>query len=175
MPREGALWAEFASAETFTQAYEELLAAGYTRVTAFTPYPVKAVLRGFPNSPVPWIMLGAGCFGGTFGYIVQWWCNARNYPLNVGGRPLTSIPAFVPITFESAVLATCLVGFFVLLGFCGLPRLNHPAFTVPGFDRASVDRFWIAIDSSDPRYGDELSSRLGDLGALRCERTEEAP
>jgi hypothetical protein len=176
MPDHGSVWAEFASEERFVRAFEQLLALGYTKVTTFTPYPVKRVLQMLPPaSTVPWIMLGAGSLGAVLGYVIQWWCNARSYPLDVGGRPLDSVPAFIPITFESAVLATCVAGFFVLLGFCGFPRLSHPAFTIEGFDRATVDRFWIAIAESDPRFDEDLTSRLSDLGALRCERTQEAP
>jgi hypothetical protein len=165
--------AEFASADMLARAYATLQRDGYTLVTTFTPYPVKEVVSRLPPSLVPWIMLGAGCFGGTFGYVLQWWCNARSFPVNVGGRPLNSVPAFIPITFESAVLASCLAGFFVMLGFSGLPRLSHPVFQVDGFDRASVDRFWIGIDASDPRFDDRLEGRLADLGALRCQRTPE--
>ncbi len=176
MPSPGGLWAEFASADSLARAYEDLVRAGYTRMTTFTPYPVKEVVQALPPSLVPWIMLGAGCFGGTFGYLLQWWCNARSYHIDVGGRPLNAVPAFVPITFESAVLATCLAGFFVLLGFCGLPRLSHPAFAVDGFDRSTADRFWIGVDARDPKFDDEgLERDLTALGALRCERSSEAP
>jgi hypothetical protein len=165
--------AEFESPEALARAYDALSRDGFTQVTTFTPYPVKDVVTRQAPSAVPWIMLGAGVVGGIFGYVVQWWCNALNYPIDVGGRPLTSIPTYIPITFESAVLASCLTGFFVLLGFCGLPRLSHPVFEVDGFDRASVDRFWMGIDASDPRYGDDLQRRLLDLGALRCELAPE--
>jgi hypothetical protein len=163
-------FAEFASADALARAYEALSRDGYKQVTTFTPYPVREIVSRMPTSLVPWIMLAAGCFGGIFGYELQWWCNAKNYPIDVGGRPLNSIPAFVPIAFESAVLATCLAGFFVLLGFCGLPRLSHPVFAIPGFERASVDRFWIQVGGKDPRVDDHLAERLVGLGALRCER-----
>ncbi len=98
----------------------------------------------------------AGHFGAVFGYLLQWWCNGKSYPINVGGRPLNSIPAFIPISFESAVLASTLAGFVSMLWFSGLPRLSHPMFSVNGFDRATVDRFWVAVDSRDPRF-DELA------------------
>jgi hypothetical protein len=175
MSRRGGLWAEFETPEAFARAYEQVVADGYTDVTTFTPYAVKTVVQGVGRSRVPWVMLGAGCFGAVFGYLLQWWCSARSYPINVGGRPLNSVPAFIPITFESAVLASCLAGFFVLLGLCGLPRLSHPAFEVEGFERASVDRFWIGVAKSDPEFAEGLEARLVDLGALRCAHTAEAP
>ncbi len=162
--------AEFESPEALVRAYDRLQSAGFTRLASWTPYPVKALVTKQPESLVPWIMLGAGLFGGGFGYLLQWWCNARAYAINVGGRPLNSIPAFIPITFESAVLASSLTGFFVMLYFCGLPRLHHPVFEVAGFERASIDRFWLGVDDADPRYSDLLADDLASMGALRSVR-----
>jgi hypothetical protein len=167
---------EFDSPEALTRAYERLRLAGYTRLTSFTPYPVRGVLRALPESMIPWIMLGAGLFGGGFGYLLQWWCNARAYPIDVGGRPLHSAPALVPIAFESAVLASCLAGFFVILAFCGLPRLHHPVFAVDGFERASVDRFWLGVDDADPYFDERVGEELvAGLGALRSARVGGGP
>jgi hypothetical protein len=167
--------AEFESPESIVRAYERLRALGYTRLRSWTPYPVRGLLRGLPQSMVPWLMLGAGLVGGGLGYVIQWWCNARDFPIDVGGRPLHSMPAFIPITFESAVLAASLTGFVVMLGSCGLPRLYHRVFEVDGFERASIDRFWIGIDQEDPRYDERLSDELVRLGALRCERVGNSP
>jgi hypothetical protein len=169
------LLAEFDSPEALVRAYERLILAGFTRLSSFTPYPVRGLVTKLPESKVPWIMLGAGLLGGGFGYLLQWWCNVRAYLINVGGRPLHSAPAFIPITFESAVLAAALAGFFVLLFFCGLPRLYHPVFTVDGFERASVDRFWLGVDGDDPRYSDALAEDLAALGALRTVRLGDVP
>lgn len=162
--------AEFATVESLEDAYEALVRAGYTRLTTWTPFPVKKVLKKLPESTVPWIMLGAALLGGGTGYLIQWWCNAVSYPINVGGRPLHSAPAFIPITFESAVLASSVVGFFLLLWVCGLPRLHHPVFEIEGFERAMIDRFWIGVDDSDPAYAEQVSEKLAEMGALRCAR-----
>jgi hypothetical protein len=162
--------AEFESADALVRAYDALQRAGYTRLRAWTPYGVKGLVRRLPDSPIPWIMLAAAVLGGGVGYLVQWWCNARAFPINVGGRPLHSVPAFIPITFESAVLAASLTGFFSMLALSELPRLNHPLFEVEGFDRASVDRFFIGVDQADPRFDERVREELTALGALRCER-----
>ena len=128
--------AEFDSPDALARAHDRLRARGYERLRSWTPYPVRSIVRQTPESPVPWLMLVAGLLGAGFGYAVQWWCNANDYPLNVGGRPLNSAPAFIPITFESGVLAASVTGFFAMLVVCGLPRLVHPVFTVDGFERA---------------------------------------
>jgi hypothetical protein len=164
------LVAEFDGPEGLERAQRRLEALGYTRLRSWTPYPVRSVVTQLPESPVPWIMLVAGLSGAALGYLVQWWCNARDFPLDVGGRPFHSVPAFIPIAFESGVLAASLAGFFSILGLSGLPRLYHPIFEVDGFERASVDRFWIGVDASDPRFGDDVREVLESSGALRCER-----
>jgi hypothetical protein len=168
MAMDRGLVAEFESADAIARAYVSLETDGFTRVTTYTPYPVNEIDARRPRSRLPWLMLEAGLAGGALGYLVQWWCNGIDFPINVGGRPLQSAPAFIPITFESSVLAASVVGFVAFVATCGLPRVSHPIDAVDGFDRASVDRFWLGVDASDPRFGDGLATRLRELGALRC-------
>jgi hypothetical protein len=167
--REG-LVAEFAGPEGLERAIERLRAIGCTRIESWTPYPVRGVVTRLPESPVPWIMLGCGLAGAALAYLLEWWCNAFDYPINVGGRPLHSIPAYIPIAFESGVLAASLAGFVSLLVLSGLPRLHHPVFEIDGFERAAVDRFWIGVDASDPSFDDRVQGLLEGSGALRCQR-----
>ena len=162
--------AEFAEPEGLERALARLKALGYTRLRSWTPYPIRGVVAQLPESPVAWIMLAAGLSGAALGYLVQWWCNAYDYRLDVGGRPYNSIPAYIPISFESGVLAACIAGFLAILGLSGLPRLYHPMFEVEGFERASIDRFWVGVDASDPRFDDGVRQVLESSGALRCER-----
>lgn len=169
------LLAEFESPDALLRAFDALRRDGYTRLRAWTPFPIKGIVKQLPESLIPYIMLGAGLFGGAFGYIVQWWCNARAFAINVGGRPLDSAPSNIPITFETTVLFAALPGFFALLGFSGLPRLHHPVFEIEGFDRASVDRYWLGIDEADPRFDVGVRDSLLAFGALRCERLEAEP
>jgi hypothetical protein len=169
------IMAEFDSPEALERAYDRLGRMGCTRLHTWTPYPVRGVIRRTWPLTVPWLMLAAGLLGGALGYFVQWWCNAVDFPINVGGRPLHSAPAFIPITFESAVLAASLTGFVALLALCGLPRLSHPVFEIDGFERATVDRFWLGIDLADPKFDDRLSDELTRMGALRCHRIGAQP
>jgi hypothetical protein len=166
--------AEFADADAIVRAYDRLDALGYTLLEWYAPYPVRGIVRRRSPSRISWVMLAGGLGGAAFGYLVQWWCNGFDFPINVGGRPLNSVPAFIPITFESAVLFASLTGFVSLLVAARLPRLYHRVFTVDGFDRASVDRFWVAIDESDPRFdASAVQDEMLRLGALRCERVRE--
>jgi hypothetical protein len=167
--------AEFDTADALDRAFEALRREGYTHLDTWTPYPSKRLVKTLPESIVPYLMLFGGLLGGGFGYLLQWWVNVRAYRIDVGGRPLHSAPAFIPIAFESAVLAASLTGFFALLWASRLPRLVHPLFEVDGFERASIDRFWLGVHDTDPRFDAGVSEELTRLGALRCARKETAP
>jgi hypothetical protein len=167
--RQGIL-AEFAAPEPMLHAIVELRHLGYRHIDAFTPYPVKGTeaALGEKRSPINWLVLPFALAGASLAYVVEWWCNAYDYPLNVGGRPLHSAPAFVPITFEMGVLAASLGGVLLFLMFAGLPALYHPVFCAEGFDSATNDRFWVGIDARDPAFdAPRMSIELLALGATR--------
>jgi hypothetical protein len=166
--------AEFETPEAFATAYVSLCDRGYTRLSSWTPYPVRSVVDRLPESRVAPIMLGAGATGAVVAYAIQWWCNAVDYPINVGGRPLNSVVAFIPITFETTVLFSAVAGFFATLALCGLPRLWHPLAEVDGSERITIDRFWLGVDASDPLFADAVEQDLVHLGALQCRRVGDA-
>src|SRR5262249_50082049 len=158
----------FESAEGLLHAVRELRRRGYEKLDAFTPYPVKGLEQalGLQRSRITWIVFPIGMAGAAFGYLVQLFCHAYDYPINGGGRPLNSAPAFIPITFESGVLAASVGGCFVFLLLTGLPQLYAPVADIPGFERASMDRFFAGVDDRDPRFdAGELDRLLRELGA----------
>jgi hypothetical protein len=162
---ENALLAEYATPEALLAALRRLRELGYRRLDAFTPYPVRGAedLLDLPRSPVPRWVLGFGLLGAGGAYFLQWWMNAYNYPIDVGGRPPHSAPAFVPITFEMGVLFAGLTAFIAVFVLGRLAAPHHPVFAVEGFERASIDRFWVGVDASDPRF-DRVRTR-DDLDA----------
>jgi len=139
-------------------------------VETYTPYPMHGIdeALGLPKSIVP-KMVGTGAlFGVLGGYTLLYWCSVIAYPINVGGRPLHSAPAFIPITFECGVLLSALTAFFGVLAWMGYPRLYHPVFEAPGFRRASIDRFWISIELA----GDDPNALQAELKELGAEETD---
>lgn len=145
--------AGFDSPEAFLAGLRRVREAGYAAVEVNVPFAVAGMDEWLPGpaSPLARVMLLAGLAGAAAGYSLQEFA-AHNYPLDVGGRPLDSWPAFVPVTFEFAVLTAALVGVAAWFWLCGLPRLDHPLFSVPEFARASQDRYFVGVRSSDPRF-----------------------
>ena len=162
--------AEYGSAEALLSAVRKMRELGYVRLDAYTPYPIKGIdeALALPRSIVaPVVLLGALC-GGSGAYFLQWWMNAYNYPINVGGRPPHSALAFVPITFEMSVLFAGITAFVLVCALGRLPTLHHPIFEVEGFERATIDRFWLGVDISDPRYDRVRTiAELNQTAALR--------
>jgi hypothetical protein len=170
-----ALVAEFETPEQLVAAAERAREAGYRKMDAYSPFPVHGLSDaiGFSDQKIPWIVLAGGLIGMFAGYTLQWYTSTIDYPLNVGGKPFNSIPAFVPITFEATVLIAAFGGFFGMLALNGLPKPYHSIFNTPGFDRATRDRFFLAIESKDPKYdANETREFLQGLGTLSVSEVE---
>jgi hypothetical protein len=162
--------AEFDAPERLVRAILELRRLGYRDLDAFTPYPLKSIeaALGCRRSPITWLVLPFWVASAAGAYFVQWYCNAYDYPLDVGGRPPHSAPAFVPITFEMGVLAAAIAALLLLLAFAGLPELYHPVFSVDGFERATKDRFFLGVDLREPAFdATSLGVALAALGAMQ--------
>ena len=171
----GACFAEFASAPELRDAVTALREKGYRDVETYAPFHVPDTGPA-SRSRLPLVTFAAGVFGAATGYAVQWYTNVRSYPLNIGGRPIHAVPAFLIPTFESAVLCAAVAAFVGALVTLRLPRLWRPEFEIDGFERASIDRYWVAIALRDPRADPALTVReLEALGPLRVVRVEGEP
>ncbi|HSV21238.1 MAG TPA: DUF3341 domain-containing protein [Casimicrobiaceae bacterium] len=148
-----ALMAEFADPAALVEA-ARASRARYRDVDAYAPYSVEGLPEalGFVHDRVALIALLGGIAGGVATYFLQWYTAVFDYPINSGGRPLHSWPAFIPATFEVTVLAAALALFVGMWALNGLPRLRHPVFNAAEFDLASRNRFFLAIRASDPQF-----------------------
>ncbi len=165
---------EFPQETSLCEAARRLRELGFSRLDAHSPVPIHGVEEalGLRRSTVPLIGFAGMLLGGGGGYLMQWWMNAVDFSLNVGGRPPQSAPAFIPVTFECAVLVTAIFivgGLFALSGF---PRLHHPVFEVEAFRTACVDGFWLSAEV-EPSRAEVLAEELRRLGARNVSRVDE--
>ena len=166
------LLAEFSAPEALVSAAEQVREEGYRRIDAFTPFPVHGLDEALALRPtiLPWIALGAGLTGVVAALAGQWWTNTIDYPFVVSGKPLFSLPANIPVTFEVIILFSAFAAFFGMLVLNGLPRLAQPIFRSDRFRRATSDRFFLLVEASDARFAVEKTrSFLQTVGAVNVE------
>jgi hypothetical protein len=156
------IMAEFDSATALVAAAHKTHEAGYKKIDAYSPFPIEGLVEaiGFHHDEVPLVVLIGGLIGGATGYLMQYWCDAVDYPLNIGGRPYHSWPAFIVITFEMTVLFGGISALFGMLALNGLPMPYHPVFNVPRFSSASKDRFFLIVFSSDKKYDPAVTRKF---------------
>jgi Protein of unknown function (DUF3341) len=159
--------AEFNDPQALLDAAVAVRERGYTSIDAFSPFPIHGLAEaiGFHKSRLSLIVLTMGLLGGAGGFFMQWYANVVAYPLNIGGKPLNSWPAWIPITFECAILLAAFGAVFGMLALNGLPMPYHPVFNVRRFDSASRDKFFLVIQARDPVFRlDEAREFLQTLG-----------
>jgi hypothetical protein len=154
LPEIYGLMAEFHEPAEIVEAAERAHTEGYRRMDAYSPYPIEALAEALHmhHSRLPMLVLGGGIIGCLAGFGLQYWTSVIEYPLNIGGKPLNSWPAFIPPTFETTILFAALTAVLGMLALNGLPEPYHPVFNVPSFALASRDRFFLCIEATDPRF-----------------------
>lgn len=169
------LLAEFETPDAAVAATRRIRELGYTRVSAYSPYPNAELAEavGVRSSPMPLIVLLGGIAGGLGAFAMQYWMLGVDYPLNVAGRPLFSWPPFIPITFELTVLTAAIAGAVGYFFVTGLPKPYHPLFTNERFRRATQDRLFVCVEAGDPKFDPRVTRRLlEDLGGAVSEVRE---
>jgi Protein of unknown function (DUF3341) len=148
------IMAEFDTPTALVEAARRTYQAGYRKIDAYSPFPVEGLAEeiGFHHNAVPLVVLICGILGAATGYLLQYYCDAYSYPINVGGRPYNSWPSFIVITFELTILFGGISALLGMLALNGLPMPYHPVFNVPRFAMASKDRFFLIVFSSDQQY-----------------------
>lgn len=162
------LLAEYSTESELLEAAEQIRDAGFTKWDTHTPFPVHGIedAMGVKPTILPWIVLACGIFGGASGLLMQWWMNTIDYPFFVSGKPLFSLPANIPITFEFTILLSAFGAFFGMLGLNRLPQLWNPLFRSEIFRRATDNKFFVTLDARDPKFNEGQSTQLlEDSGA----------
>ena len=156
------LLAEFDSAQALLDAAHQVRAAGYTKTDAYSPFPIHGLAEalGFRERAVAPIVLAGGVTGALAGYGLEYWTQVIAYPLNIGGRPYNSWPHYIPVMFETTVLGAALCAFVGMWALNKLPMPYHPVFNVPAFARASRDRFFLCIETTDPRFDRHATAKF---------------
>ena len=148
------LMAEFETPTDLVHACKAAYAEGYREMDAYSPFPIEEASEaiGFHKSAVPLITLTGGILGGLSGFGLQYWINVIAYPLNIGGKPYDSWPAFIVPTFEMTILFAGLVGMFGMFALNGLPQPYHPVFNVDRFSKVTRNRFFLCVEATDPKF-----------------------
>ncbi len=168
---------EFREPEALVAATERAAAAGYSKMDAYTPFPVHGMAEalGLKRNFLPYIVLLGAILGGVGGYYLQYWTAAVDYVINVAGRPPHTWPAFLIITFETTILGAAAFGVFGMLALNRLPMPYHPVFNTPHFELASRDRFFLCILGTDAQFDEAAVEQfLKTAGAQRVFAVEQS-
>jgi hypothetical protein len=161
--------AEFPTAHALVEATTQVRLKGYTNLDTYSPYPLHggSEALGLPRSKVPLIALCGALTGLATAFGIQYYMNALDYPINVGGRPILSLPAYFPIMFELTVLLSAFGIVFGLLGLSRLPQPYHPVFENDAFRSASTHGFWLSVGHPTGTDASEVMNQLTALGATQ--------
>lgn len=154
--------AEFASPYELLEAVKAVRKAGFSKIDTHTPFPIHGMDKamGLPGSKLPWLVLCGGLMGTASAIALQWWMNGYDYAYHVGGKPVVSYQAYVPIGFELTVLFSAFTAVLGMLAMNLLPQPYHPLFNHPRFGRFSDDGFFLSIEAKDPNFSESKAREV---------------
>ena len=158
--------AEFDTGQALVDAARKTMAQGFTKVEAYTPVPIEELndIIHKTRTVLPKIVLAGGLTGMATGFGLQYWASVIEYPMNIGGRPQASWTTFIVPSYELTILFASLAAAVGMIMLCGLPQPYHPVFNVERFSMGSSDKFFLVIESTDPKFG-EAAAFLKGAGA----------
>ena len=162
------LLAEFDTPTELVDAARKTREAGFTKTDAFSPFPIHEMDRalGIKRTILPFLVLGGGVAGLLSGIGLQYYVHVIDYPIIVGGRPFFSLPSFIPPAYELTILFAAFTAVFGMLFLNGLPQPYHPVFNVPRFALATRDKFFLLVETKDPKFNyDETRNFMQGLNA----------
>jgi hypothetical protein len=147
--------AEFDTVQGVVDAAKQAVAAGYIKLEAYTPFPVEELndVIHVERTKLSSLVLMGGLSGMATGFALQYWASAIEYPMNIGGRPYASWTTFIVPSYELTILFAALTAAIGMIVLSGLPQPYHPVFNVERFSMASSDKFFLVIESADPKFG----------------------
>ncbi|MGE0043897.1 MAG: DUF3341 domain-containing protein [Vicinamibacterales bacterium] len=160
--------AEFDTVQELVDAAQKAVAEGYEKAEAYSPFPIEELndILHKKRTNLPKLILAGGITGMLSGFALQYFVSVINYPLNIGGRPFASWIAFIIPSYELTILFSAIAAAVGMLALNGLPQPYHPVFNVPRFSMASSDKFFLVIESGDPKFDHAGTARfLEGLGA----------
>jgi Alternative complex III, ActD subunit len=169
------LMAEFETPTELVKACKAAYTEGYREMDAYSPFPIEEASEaiGFHKSAVPLVVLVGGILGGLSGFGLQYWINVIAYPLNIGGKPYDSWPAFIVPTFELTILFAGVIGMIGMFALNGLPRPYHPLFNVDAFSAVTRNRFFLCVEAADPKF--DLAATQQFMQSLKPLSISEVP
>jgi hypothetical protein len=167
---------DFDSPEALLRAIRTARTAGYTKLEAYTPFPIHGIddAMGEPRSPLGRIVIVCALLGLALAVLLQWFTGAVDYPLIIAGKPLFAVEPSIPIIFELGVLLAAFGTVIGMFALNKLPTYYHPAFNFSRWAGATNDRFLLAIEAVDPKFNaGEILLLMESLGS-RCTELVEA-
>ena len=165
-PQLHGVMAEYDTAQALLEATRKTVAEGFSKMEAYSPVPIEELndLIHRKRTMLPKLILAGGLTGMATGFALQYWASVLEYPMNIGGRPQAAWTAFIVPSYELTILFASLTAAIGMIALSGLPQPYHPVFNVERFSMASSDKFFLVIESTDPKFS-EATGFLQGTGA----------